>query len=186
LSLHNDVPLPKASKSGGPNQQTFAYDDLYRLTSASGTWPMSARKTRRYRLGMTYDELHNIVNKTQTDDILQSQKELPQRETTYTWSYSYASSRPHAATKIGDRSYSYDASGNMLTWAHDQNGTRGARWEPGRNAVSPPVAGHGVLHDERAIARKRLDPCPLASRRHPGPEVPPRLHAHHARLLPPK
>jgi RHS repeat-associated protein len=143
LSLKNDVPLPKASESGGPNQQAFAYDDLYRLTSASGTWQMAARKSRRYQLGMTYDELHNIVKKTQADDIVQSQSALPQRDTTYAWSYSYAGSQPHAATKIGDRSYSYDASGNMLTWTHDQNGTRSKlEWDDAGRIESIFLNGH--------------------------------------------
>ena len=51
----------------------------------------------------------------------------------------------------------------------------GAGWEHGRNAVSPSLAGAGVLPGERAIAQQRLDPRPLASPRDVGPEVPPGL-----------
>lgn len=52
----------------------------------------------------------------------------------------------------------------------------GAGGGHGGNAVSPPLAGAGVLHGKRAIAQQCLDPRPLASRRNTGPEVPPGLH----------
>ena len=54
----------------------------------------------------------------------------------------------------------------------------GPRWEQDGNAVTPSLAGAGVLDGERAIAEQRLDPRPRASRRDPGPKVPP---GHHAR-----
>ena len=53
----------------------------------------------------------------------------------------------------------------------------GAGWEHSGNAVTPSLAGTGVLRGERAVAQQRLDPRPFASRRDPGPQVPPRLHA---------
>jgi uncharacterized protein RhaS with RHS repeats len=37
-ALSNKVPVPHASDMGGPVDQTFAYDGLYRLTHATGEW----------------------------------------------------------------------------------------------------------------------------------------------------
>ena len=45
------------------------------------------------------------------------------KATTYDWSYEYGGAQPHAPTHLGDRTYSYDANGNMTGWEHDQNGT---------------------------------------------------------------
>jgi hypothetical protein len=58
----------------------------------------------------------------------------------------------------------------------------GAGWEHDGNSVFPSVAGAGVLHGESAVAQQCFDPPPLVSRRHPGPQVLPRLHARWAVL----
>ena len=125
LSLANNVPVPPPSQFGGPTTQSFGYDDLYRLTSASGTYQFSPDKTDRYTLSMVYDNIHNILLKQQNNEIVQlSGAPITQKKTTYTWNYSFDSSKPHAPTHIGDRTFSYDANGNQLGWVHDQNGTK--------------------------------------------------------------
>ena len=125
LSLANNVPVPPPSQFGGPTTQSFGYDDLYRLTSASGTYQFSPDKTDRYTLSMVYDNIHNILLKGQNHEIVQaSGAPITQKKTTYTWNYSFDSSKPHAPTHIGDRTFSYDANGNQLGWVHDQNGTK--------------------------------------------------------------
>ena len=52
---------------GGGTEMTYNYDDLYRLTSASGTWNgynvSSQIEKQRYDVTMSYDELHNITEK---------------------------------------------------------------------------------------------------------------------------
>jgi RHS repeat-associated protein len=73
--------------------ETFTYDFLDRLTSASGPYSES----------YTYDEIGNITSKNGV-------------------AYTYGS-QPHAVTAVGETSYTYDANGNMtvrdsqtLTW----------------------------------------------------------------------
>jgi RHS repeat-associated protein len=147
LGIENDVPLPKASEFGGPSEQTFQYDDLYRLTGATGSFGMATNKTRRYGLSLAYDVLHNLVSKQQTDDIVQSQKALPQRDTTYALAYAYAGSQPRAATRIGDRAYRYDATGNLVGWSDDRNGTRSTVvWDDAGRMASLSLNGHELAY----------------------------------------
>ena len=108
-------------------RQTFRYDDLYRLVEASGSYRVSPGKTDSYYLAMSYDSIGNILAKQQNHDIVQpSGSIVEQRKTTYDWPYAYAGPGPHAATRIGDRTFTYDANGNQLGWTHDLNGTRRA------------------------------------------------------------
>jgi len=69
LSLFNNVPLPHGKPIGGPSLQTFAYDDLYRLTSASGQYRNRENKEDRYSLGLAYDTIHNVTAKHQRHEI---------------------------------------------------------------------------------------------------------------------
>jgi RHS repeat-associated protein len=125
LSLRNEVPVPRPSQDGGPTTQTFGYDDLYRLTGASGAYQFAPNKSDRYRLTLSYDPLHNIQSKQQTHEIVQpSGVPVTQRKTTYDWTYSYGGPRPHAPTHIGEQTFGYDANGNPTGWTHDRNGTR--------------------------------------------------------------
>jgi RHS repeat-associated protein len=125
LSLKNNVPVPPPSQLGGPTDQTFTYDDLYRLTKADGTYKFNPDKTSRYALSMSYDSIHRIKAKTQSHQIEQpSQTPIPQQATTYDWTYAYAGSHPHAPTHIDDRTFGYDGNGNQLGWTNDQDGTR--------------------------------------------------------------
>ena len=66
--------------------ESFGYDFLDRLTSASGAYTMS----------YTYDEIGNILSKNGT-------------------TYTYSQTKPHAVTSVGDMQYAYDANGNMIT-----------------------------------------------------------------------
>ena len=124
LGLQNQIPVPPPSQYGGPVTQSFAYDDLYRLTGAQGTYDFNPSKRRTYNLTLAYDSIHNIVSKQQTDVVAQpSGMPITQKKTSYHWLYAYAQ-KPHAPTHIGERTYSYDANGNQTGWEHDQNGTR--------------------------------------------------------------
>ena len=100
--------------------QSYSYDDLDRLTEASGsysheTWlPYYTDRINSYTSSFSYDSIGNILNKNQknvgtyTDG---SKKTLT--DTTYDWDYKYTSTRPHAVTQTGTLFYTYDASGNM-------------------------------------------------------------------------
>lgn len=73
LELRNDVALPHGKPVGGPSKQTYAYDDLYRLTSARGEYRSADNKLDRYTLDLTYDTIHNTVSKDQRHEIVVSQ-----------------------------------------------------------------------------------------------------------------
>ncbi len=121
-SLANQVPIPPANQYGGPVAQSFDYDNLYRLTSAEGTFT-TARDARRYTLTLSYDNLHNITRKTQRDETVRNGTPRVEAKTTYDWAYAYTpATHPHAPTHIGDRTFYYDANGNQTGWTNDTNG----------------------------------------------------------------
>ncbi|WP_420209289.1 SpvB/TcaC N-terminal domain-containing protein [Candidatus Electronema sp. JC] len=125
LGLDNGAAVRKPYEFGGKSQQRFGYDDLYRLTSASGLLEQKPNTEYRYTLAMQYDSIHNIVRKNQEDiRIVPGGSAITQKKTTYDYNYAYASSRPHAPTQIGERAFSYDANGNQTGWESDANGTR--------------------------------------------------------------
>ncbi len=130
LGLANNVAVPPPNVYGGPTNQSFGYDDLYRLTHAEGTFQFSPTKTHTYAMDMGYDTIHNIVSKNQLDTIVQpSLQPVTQNKTSYNFAYAYNPSganslRPHAPNHIGLRTYTYDADGNQTGWTHDTNGTR--------------------------------------------------------------
>ncbi|WP_019143026.1 SpvB/TcaC N-terminal domain-containing protein [Noviherbaspirillum massiliense] len=125
LGLNNRVAIPPANSFGGPTTQSFGYDDLYRLTSATGTYDFAPNKRDQYRLSMAYDSIHNITSKVQSHEVVQpGGKAIEQKKTSYRWNYEYASVHPHAVTHLGERSYRFDANGNQTGWDHDRNGTR--------------------------------------------------------------
>jgi RHS repeat-associated protein len=124
LRLANDIPVPPPSQDGGPTVQTFAYDDLYRLTGATGVYQFAPDKSDRYTLSMSYDTIHNAVSKTQRHWIVEpSGTEVTQHKTTYDFAYQYGV-KPHASTHIGQQTYTYDANGNQLGWTDDGSGQR--------------------------------------------------------------
>ncbi|MBX2927667.1 MAG: hypothetical protein KF852_07535 [Saprospiraceae bacterium] len=110
LSITNSA-VTQALKPGGPVTHTFEYDELYRLTEASGHWAgYSSEQT--YVLLMEYDNLHNVRHKTQTHH---KQGNIV-AATTHDMAYTYDASRPFTPTKIGRRLYEYDVNGNMSGW----------------------------------------------------------------------
>jgi RHS repeat-associated protein len=125
LGEANSIPVPPPSQFGGPTRQAFIYDDLYRLTQASGTFSFDPSKTQTYSMIVAYDSIHNIASKNQSDIITQpSGTPITQKKTSYLFNYAYGSPHPHAPTHIGNRTFSYDANGNQLGWDNDDNGTR--------------------------------------------------------------
>ena len=106
--------LPPAKNSiGGPWTKTFVYDDLYRLTSSTGTHTIATGPTFTYSFGQSYNSIHNITHKTQT--AMQNGAVNPQ--TTYDFAYTYpapGSARPHAPTAIGPFTITNDADGNQI------------------------------------------------------------------------
>jgi RHS repeat-associated protein len=122
--------VPPPNVYGGPTNQSFSYDDLYRLTHSQGTYQFSPSKSHSYTMDMVYDTIHNITRKTQADAIIEpSGVSTPQKKVSYDFTYAYnpsgpTSTQPHAPNHIGVRTYTYDADGNQTGWTHDTNGTR--------------------------------------------------------------
>lgn len=110
-SLVNAIISPAPGLMGGPASHNFTYDELYRLSTASGLW-RSAHRQDRYNLVMEYDNQHNIVIKKQGH--LRDLVSVP--ATNYEYYYSYNGAQPHAPDQIGYRRYTYDANGNNTGW----------------------------------------------------------------------
>ncbi|MBK9760381.1 MAG: hypothetical protein IPO90_10535 [Flavobacteriales bacterium] len=110
VSLSNSRDVPQGGLGGGM-VSTYSYDLLYRLDSAQGVYTGDGREDD-YHLAMAYDDLHNITSKSQ-----QHNSTFPwQVESTYDNTYSYAGTKPHAPSHVGDRDYTYDANGNLTGW----------------------------------------------------------------------
>ncbi len=126
LSLTNNAPVPSSNLMGGSSQYSYTYDDLYRLTTASGNYK-GPKEQDRYSMTMEYNSVGGITRKTQTSDKTNGpggNKWIPQKKTTYDQTYTYGPQQPHAATHIGSQTYSYDADGNQSGWKDDLTGQR--------------------------------------------------------------
>lgn len=124
-ALSNQVPVAAARDLGGPVDQTFGYDGLYRLTQATGEWRFSPNKRNSYALSLAYDTIHNITRKTQSHAVTTpGGSTVSQHKSSYDVGYAYAGERPHAATTIGERAYFYDGNGNQTGYDELTSGQR--------------------------------------------------------------
>lgn len=109
MQIHNNAPVVNGLLGGGTNH-AFGYDDLYRLTSASGNWrginTQGQEERHRYTVGMTYDNMHNIMSKTQKHEWVvgsSSNNWTALEPTSYRLNYKYENSaHPHAPSTIID------------------------------------------------------------------------------------
>lgn len=139
MQVHNNAPVVNGLLGGGTNY-AFGYDDLYRLTSASGNWrginTQAQEERHRYTYTMTYDNMHNIMGKTQKHEWTTGATNnnwTALEPTSYRLNYKYEDpAHPHAPTTIVDepnlvpsstccnpndpgvkfQHYKYDAKGN--------------------------------------------------------------------------
>jgi RHS repeat-associated protein len=142
----NVVPTPAAGVLNGTSYQTFDYDLLDPLTTASGSHARGDT-TRNYTLSMRYDSLGNITQKTQSDVIFTAPTwtGVPQSQTSYTWSYAYGGTRPHAPSTVGPRALTYDANGNQSGWNDSAAGqSRTLVWDQQDRVSSITTAGTEV------------------------------------------
>src|SRR5882762_5887658 len=106
LSLENKAPIPANNLMGGQSQYNYSYDDLYRLTMATGHYK-GANDEENYTLVMNYNTVGGIISKNQKH--LKNGQE--RKKTTYNNSYTYGDSQPHSPVHIGKQTYTYDANG---------------------------------------------------------------------------
>jgi len=124
LSLTNNAPVPSNNLMGGSAQYGYAYDDLYRLTTASGSFK-GPNEQDRYSMSLEYNTVGSLTRKTQTNDKSPNgNKWIPQKKTSYDNSYTYDTKQPHTATHVGTHTYAYDADGNQTGWTDDKTGQR--------------------------------------------------------------
>jgi RHS repeat-associated protein len=112
--LVNNIAIEPNDQLGGPTSQQFSYDDLNRLTSATGTYQFDPNHANQYSLSLSYDSIDNLTAKHQVNQITgPSGEKFTLPDTTYNFTYAYTAPQPHAPTQIGDKAYSYDANGNQ-------------------------------------------------------------------------
>ena len=118
------------AKMGGMMAHNYSYDNLYQLTSANGVYTGADQKTANYNLEMKYDDLHNIVSKTQ--NVAQNKvTETGALKAGYVLNYNYNSTNKHQLDNVTETEYRtkdtdpkvdkqknnkyvYDANGNMI------------------------------------------------------------------------
>jgi RHS repeat-associated protein len=153
---------------GGPWLKTYAYDDLYRLTSSTGRHTTTPDAAVTYTFAQTYDSIHNITRKTQRHEF----KGSVQPDTTYDYLFTYPASgtaRPHDATAIGPFDVTHDANGNHIRTVKRDTGdasqylfdeeNRLSCFNKGPQAPSPACDTQGMtefVYDHAGV-RKRKD-----------------------------
>ncbi|MFF0206179.1 SpvB/TcaC N-terminal domain-containing protein [Streptomyces sp. NPDC005017] len=136
---------PQNSVIGGPSSQTYAYDDLYRLTSSSGQYTDKDNQLNRYTLSLAYDSIDNTTTKAQHHEITGGTPAFPagtgspgpiepvedpanpvdvQDRTSYTYAYEYGNGKPHAPNEVGPITQTYDANGNLTDTVNTATGAR--------------------------------------------------------------
>jgi len=158
---------------GGPWTKAFNYDDLYRLTTSTGTHSVAPTQTYTYSFSQSYDSIHNITHKTQT--AMQGPAVNPQ--TTYDFAYSYpapGSAHPHGPTAIGSFAISNDADGNQTrtlgTGTSDQSQylydeeNRMSCANKGAQAPSPSCNAQGntsFIYDHAGVRKVKTQSSPV-------------------------
>ena len=131
LRLQNNAEIPSSNLMGGKTDYNYTYDDLYRLTDATGSH-LGSDHENKYSLAMEYNSIHSIVKKDQLHQFkgYDDTDWAPRNKTTYTYDYEYGDAQPHAPIHIGENAYSYDANGNQIGVLHDtSNQTREILWD---------------------------------------------------------
>ncbi|MDH5366185.1 MAG: hypothetical protein OEW67_04310 [Cyclobacteriaceae bacterium] len=147
LGLKNNAAVPGSNLMGGSSQYSYEYDDLYRLTSATGTFEGS-NEQHRYSLTMEYNTVGGITQKTQNHDRkgnADGNNWASQKKTTYDMGYTYGQDQPHAPKHIGDQAYTYDANGNQTGWNHDVSGQRRDIYWDEENRIRA-ISDNGALY----------------------------------------
>jgi RHS repeat-associated protein len=109
LSITNNSEPP--GNIGGKTSHIYSYDELYRLTNATGTYNGKV-KEGNYSLAVQYDVMGKILRKTQSH-LINNEEQVA---TTYDLAYKYESPKPNTLTELGERRFTYDANGNQTGW----------------------------------------------------------------------
>ncbi len=121
-ALANNVAVSPNGQNGGPTSQQFSYDDLDRLTGASGVYDFAPGKQNTYTLSLSYDTVNNLLEKNQLNEIIEPSGHIKVEPASYDSTYKYNGAQEHAPTHIGGDTYTYDANGNQTGFTVDANG----------------------------------------------------------------
>ena len=96
--------------------QTYTYDGLYQLESATGNYKLHLNNNTvtgksQYTQSFTYDKIGNMLTKVSTESKYPN---VSVSALNYTNAYSYYTDAPHRAEIIGDMYYKYDNNGNVI------------------------------------------------------------------------
>jgi RHS repeat-associated protein len=96
--------------------QVFSYDQLYQLKTSDSTFEdttyLSAKYKNTYSQSYSYDTIGNMTSKI---SVQNDNRGVTMESLNYSLNYSYSSTKPHQATKIGDLAYIYDPNGNLIS-----------------------------------------------------------------------
>ena len=121
LNLVNNAPVPSSNLMGGKSSYQYTYDDLYRVTDASGSFTGSTH-TNRFTLAMRYNSVSAILSKKQLHEVSGNDGKswTTNNQTTYDYNYDYNTGiKPDAPIHIGSAGFTYDANGNQAGWQDD-------------------------------------------------------------------
>ncbi|WP_277957866.1 SpvB/TcaC N-terminal domain-containing protein [Anaeromyxobacter oryzisoli] len=122
LGMTNALPPPTSQRSG-PVNFAFGYDDLYRLTSATGRAETRPGISDTFEATYDYDPIHNMTSNTQVHairSVLDTGVDVAfPPKTNHAFGYEYGGKGPHQATKIGDQLLVYDGNGNTVRECRD-------------------------------------------------------------------
>ena len=123
LRIQNKANNLRNNLMGGASDYNYVYDDLYRLTKATGNYS-GGNAENKYELDMEYNSIHNIIKKNQIQQFKALNKKdwNTRNKTTYNYNYDYKEEQPHAPVHIGDQAYTYDANGNQTGSTSDKSG----------------------------------------------------------------
>jgi len=123
-TMVNGLGEPVGDQSGTVSFQ-YGYDDLHRLTSASGEAKSRAHTIDRYAATYQYSDIHNMTSNVQVHEIVHGGDGLSAErppKTNHAFAYDYDPAAPHRAHKIGDTFLVYDGNGNTVRECRDAAG----------------------------------------------------------------
>ncbi|MFH4967517.1 SpvB/TcaC N-terminal domain-containing protein [Gaetbulibacter sp. M240] len=145
LAIQNKATNKRSNVMGGESDYNLKYDDLYRLTSATGI-QKKASQENQFELEMSYNSIHNIISKNQIQRFKnQKQKDWGTRKKmTYDYKYEYDENQPHAPIHIGEQTLTYDLNGNLTGVTQDQSGReRKLVWDEENRIMA--IADNGAI-----------------------------------------
>jgi RHS repeat-associated protein len=122
LTMTNGIGDPVGDRSGSVSYQ-YRYDDLYRLTWATGEARARVHTIDRFTAQYAYSDIHNMTSNVQIHEIVHGDAagvtaERPPK-TNHEFAYAYSNPAPHQATRIGETLLVYDRNGNTVRECRD-------------------------------------------------------------------